>query len=459
MFLSFVHPFAISSLPSTKHTAMDFCEPIAPVDALYTHANLLTDYEKEEILNYRDIFCLGDGVHKIDAVYGAPQNSGYDDKNGRYLAKIGDHVAYRYKIESGLGKGAFGDCFRAFDFKTGAHVALKIIRNEPRFHRQGKIECNILKQLTEYDKDDTNCVVHMLDNFKFRNHLCITFEMLGRDIYSELKQGDFVGFAPDRIRRITKDILTCLQTLNGMGIVHADLKPENILLHPDEQLSKKRGGMKKSAKVIDFGSSCYVHQKPHTYIQSRYYRSPEIVLGLGYDNSIDMWSLGCILYEMDTAQPLFPVKNEQDLILYMCELLGVPPMDVLHRSRRAEVFFSGGMPLKNRDKRGKIHQVGSRSLKDACKNKDPMFIDFIQRCLTWDPTERMTPEEAMNHPWIQHIRVKKGRTSFPLSDHMVVDDCLNDSGFADESIDQEVPTSFGSAWYFSPQSDIVPEIC
>ena len=73
------------------------------------------------------------------------------------------------------------------------------------------------------------------------------------------------------------------------NIVHCDLKPENILL---------RKINKSGIKIIDFGSGCFEDQKIYTYIQSRFYRAPEIVLGIPYSSAIDMWSFGCILYEL-----------------------------------------------------------------------------------------------------------------------------------------------------------------
>ena len=88
-----------------------------------------------------------------------------------------------------------------------------------------------------------------------------------------------------------------------MDIIHCDLKPENILLkHP------KRSNV----KVIDFGSSCKSNKRMYTYIQSRFYRSPEVILGLPYTVAIDMWSLGCILVEMYTGEPLFSGTDQID---------------------------------------------------------------------------------------------------------------------------------------------------
>jgi dual specificity tyrosine-phosphorylation-regulated kinase 2/3/4 len=87
------------------------------------------------------------------------------------------------------------------------------------------------------------------------------------------------------------------------NIVHCDLKPENILL---------RKFNKSGIKIIDFGSGTYEDQQHYTYIQSRYYRAPEIMLGIRYSPAIDMWSLGCILYELFVGQPLFKGEDEKE---------------------------------------------------------------------------------------------------------------------------------------------------
>jgi len=370
---------------------------VTPADALRLYFRSLTSFEREEITHYPRIYFAGERARKIHAVDGLPNNGGFDDSNSRYLAKKHDHVAYRYEILSGLGKGAFGDVYRALDHKTKTHVALKIIRNERRFHRQGKVEVKVLDMLRTQDTADTACCVHMLEHFVFRSHLCITFEMHHNDLYTELKHGGFAGFDLAHVRDITRNTLRCLTLLQANNIVHADLKPENMLL---THASSKR------VKVIDFGSSCFVHDKVHTYIQSRYYRSPEVMLGLGYGTAIDMWSLGCIIVELVVGAPIFPAKNEHELVTLQTEVLGIPPSYLLDRASRSGEFFArsatGYTPLRYTDRKGRRRAPNGRTLEEACHTADPRFVDFVARCLTWDPANRMTPAEAMVHPFITH---------------------------------------------------------
>lgn len=172
-------------------------------------------------------------------------------------------------------------------------------------------------------------------------------------------------------------------------------------------------------QVIDFGSSCYEHQRIYTYIQSRFYRAPEVILGVRYGMPIDMWSLGCILAELLTGFPLLPGEDEADQLACIMELLGMPPQRVLENAKRAKTFISSkGYPRYctastlpdgttvlsgGLSRRGKPRgPPGSKDLRRALNGcDDPLFLDFIRRCLDWDPETRMTPSAALRHAWLR----------------------------------------------------------
>lgn len=84
----------------------------------------------------------------------------------------------------------------------------------------------------------------------------------------------------------------------------------------------------------------------YTYIQSRFYRSPEVILGLSYNMAIDMWSLGCILAELFTGMPIFPGENEQEQLACIMEVLGVPDRELINRSTRKKLFFGTSKPRR-----------------------------------------------------------------------------------------------------------------
>lgn len=108
------------------------------------------------------------------------------------------------------------------------------------------------------------------------------------------------------------------------------MKPENILL---KTISKS------GLKIIDFGSSCFDHERIYTYIQSRFYRAPEVILGIPYNVEIDMWSFGCICCELYTGIPIFPGESEAEQMACMMEVKGEPPTDLLMRGTRTNLFF------------------------------------------------------------------------------------------------------------------------
>uniref|UniRef100_A0A8C2HLK1 mitogen-activated protein kinase n=1 Tax=Cyprinus carpio TaxID=7962 RepID=A0A8C2HLK1_CYPCA len=249
-----------------------------------------------------------------------------------------------FEVLKVIGKGSFGQVVKAYDHKNHQQVALKMVRNEKRFHRQAAEEIRILEHLRKQDKDST-----------------------------------MNGFSLPLVRKFAHSILQCLDSLHKNRIIHCDLKPENILL-------KQQG--RSGIKVIDFGSSCYEHQRVYTYIQSRFYRAPEVILGARYGMPIDMWSLGCILAELLTGYPLLPGEDEGDQLACVIELLGMPSQKLLDSSKRAKNFLRG--------------PPGSRDWVTALKGcDDPLFLDFLKQCLEWDPSLRLTPSQALRHPWLR----------------------------------------------------------
>lgn len=366
--------------------------PLSPAEALLYYGSRLSSHERTEVSQFREVWYLGLDASKVDCEDGASQNGGYDDETGSYIKVMHDHIAYRYEILEVIGKGSFGQVIRAFDHKTKEHVAVKIIRNKKRFHQQALIEVKILEHLKKKDKDQYHNVIHMYDYFYFRNHLCITFELMGMNLYELIKNNNYQGFSLNLIRRFAYSLVQCLRLLHREKIIHCDLKPENILL-------KQRGSS--ALKVIDFGSSCFTHQRIYTYIQSRFYRSPEVILGLPYGTAIDIWSLGCILAELYTGFPLFPGEHEADQLACIMEVLGAPPAAVLELASRRRLFFdSKNVPRVAQNSKGKKRKPNSKTLAAALGCNDEEFVDFLSLCLVWNPETRVTPDEALRHSWL-----------------------------------------------------------
>ncbi|KAG8234540.1 hypothetical protein J437_LFUL013998 [Ladona fulva] len=235
-------------------------------------------------------------------------NDGYDDDNHDYIIKHGEKFLDRYEIDSLIGKGSFGQVVKAFDHEEQCHVAIKIIKNKRPFLNQAQIEVKLLDMMNKADADNKyyigkDKIVKLKRHFTWRNHLCLVFELLSYNLYDLLRNTNFRGVSLNLTRKFAQQLCTALLFLSTpeLNIIHCDLKPENILL-----CNPKRSAI----KIVDFGSSCQLGQRIYQYIQSRFYRSPEVLLGIPYDLAIDMWSLGCILVEMHTGEPLFSGANE-----------------------------------------------------------------------------------------------------------------------------------------------------
>ncbi|KAL4635918.1 dual specificity tyrosine-phosphorylation-regulated kinase 2-like [Arapaima gigas] len=389
--------------------------PMTPAQAMKHYKTKLTQFEQTEIFSYTKVFFVGQNAKKRPGVAGASNNSGYDDDQGSYIFVPHDHIAYRYEMLKVIGKGTFSQVLQAYDHKIHQQVALKMVRNKKHFHQQVTEEIRILQHLRKQDKDNNMNVIHMLEHFTFRNHVCISFELLSMSLYEFIKSNKFQGSSLLQVRKFAHSILQCLDSLRKNKIIHCDLKPQNIMI-------KQQG--RTEIKVIDFGTSCYEHQKVYTYIQSRFYRAPEVILGSCYGMPIDMWSFGCILVELLTGCPLFPGEDEGDQLACIIELLGMPPQNLLDVSKRAKNFInpkgypryckvntlSDGSVVLNggRSCWGKFRgPPGSKEWTSALKGcEDPLFLEFVKQCLEWDPSLRMTPTQALRHSWLKHCLTK-----------------------------------------------------
>lgn len=245
-------------------------------------------------------------------------NEGFDNEDSDYILYVNDVLGPedkdRYLILDVLGQGTFGQVVKCQNMKTHEIVAVKVVKNKPAYFQQSMMEVTILELINnQWDKDDEHHMLRLKDTFIHHSHLCLVFELLSNNLYELIKQNSFRGLSTSLVRVFTAQLLDALSVLNEAKIIHCDLKPENILL---KSLSSP------TIKVIDFGSACHEKQTVYTYIQSRFYRSPEVILSLPYSSMIDMWSLGCICVELFLGLPLFPGTSEFNQITRIVEMLG-----------------------------------------------------------------------------------------------------------------------------------------
>jgi dual specificity tyrosine-phosphorylation-regulated kinase 2/3/4 len=358
-----------------EDSSSDVKFPISPAVVLRSFSSYLTSYEQSEVLDYKQIYYLGQKAAKPKTDLSSI-NYGYDDERGDYSIVTGDHISYRYEIIQILGRGSFGQVCKCMDHKRQQHVAVKIIRNKKRFHQQGIVEVKVLEHMREHDPEDSNHVVHLRDRFLFRKHLvrhtqCISFELLSVNLYELLKSNKFQGLSMGLVKRFAIQILNCLKFSKELKIIHCDLKPENILL---------KAPNKSTIKVIDYGSSCFIDERIYTYIQSRFYRAPEIMLGIPYTCAIDMWSFGCILAELLSGYPLFPGESEHEQMLCIMEVKGVPPPALLAEATRKKLFFDiSDAPKIVANSRGRKRYPQTRLLEEKIGTSERVFLDLVER--------------------------------------------------------------------------------
>ncbi|KAG9155736.1 hypothetical protein Leryth_004003 [Lithospermum erythrorhizon] len=207
-------------------------------------------------------------------------NDGHDNANSDLILSV-NHVLVnsetqqRYIVKDILGHGTFGQVAKCWVAKTNSFVAVKVIKNQPAYYQQSLVEVSILTTLNrKFDPEDKHHIVRIYDYFVFQRHLCIAFELLSTNLYELIKLNQFRGLSLSIVQLFSRQILRGLVLMKDAGIIHCDLKPENILLCTSTKPAE--------IKIIDFGSACMQDRTVYSYIQSRYYRSPEVLLGYQY---------------------------------------------------------------------------------------------------------------------------------------------------------------------------------
>ncbi|XP_076335197.1 serine/threonine-protein kinase minibrain-like isoform X1 [Tachypleus tridentatus] len=359
-------------------------------------------------------------------------NDGFDDENHDYIVKIGEKFTDRYEIDSIIGKGSFGQVVKAYDSEDHCFVAIKIIKNKKPFLNQAFIEVRLLNLMNNYEGKKAYCpmgkekIVKLKNHFLWRNHLCLVFELLSYNLYDLLRNTSFRGVSLNLTRKFAQQMCMALAFLSSpdLCVIHCDLKPENILL-----CNPKRSAI----KIVDFGSSCQLGHRIYQYIQSRFYRSPEVLLGISYGMAIDIWSLGCILVEMHTGEPLFSGTNEVDQMCKIVEVLGMPPKHILDQAPKSRKFFDknpdGNYFLKPSKDGKKYKSPGSRRIQDILgiesggpsgrRQGEPghsvsdylKFRDMIIRMLDFDPKTRVVPYNCLQHSFFRRTSDESTNTA------------------------------------------------
>ncbi|KAL0385206.1 UNVERIFIED_CONTAM: putative serine/threonine-protein kinase dyrk2 [Sesamum radiatum] len=321
-----------------------------------------------------------------------------EDKN--FHVVLNSVIAGRYHVTEYLGSAAFSKAIQAHDLHTGMDVCVKIIKNNKDFFDQSLDEIKLLKYVNKHDPSDKYHLLRLYDYFYYREHLLIVCELLKANLYEFHKfnreSGGEVYFTMPRLQSITIQCLEALQFLHSLGLIHCDLKPENILVKSYSRCE---------VKVIDLGSSCFETDHLCSYVQSRSYRAPEVILGLPYDKKIDIWSLGCILAELCTGNVLFQNDSPATLLARVIGIISPIEQDMLAKGRDTYKYFTKNHMLyeRNQETNRLEYLIPKKSsLRHRLPMGDQGFIDFVAHLLEINPKKRPSASEALKHPWLQY---------------------------------------------------------
>ena len=351
----------------------------------------------------------------------------WDTPGGYYIFIKDELLDKRYHVMATIGEGVFANVARAVDNKTGKYVAIKAIRNNQSMKRAAVKEISVLTVLKEKDPDDRKHVVRLERSFEHKGHLCVVFEHLSMDLRAVLKKnGSASGLDISAVRVWAHQMFLSLLLFKEANILHADLKPDNMLVNESNKL----------LKICDLGSAVDISDvyanDPHPYLASRFYRAPELILCMKYGFAIDMWSIGCTLFELFTGRILFSGDDNNGMLGSMMKCRGRFPPKVLKRAVEAHYAtgFQYAFPFNNKldefyektkDKSGKevgkwisiakfpehdrdlksriFKDIDEKSITIAERNNLSLFVDLLEKCLQLNPDKRITPEQALQHPF------------------------------------------------------------
>lgn len=340
------------------------------------------------------------------------ERTGFEESKD-FKIVINNLIAGRYQILGYLGNAAFSKAVKCLDTKNNNLVCLKIIENNKNYFDQSLDEIKVLNFVNSNGDPDELNFLKAIDFFYYKEHLIIVTELLNDNLYDFydylLKNKIEEYFSMPRIQAIAKQVLTSLKYIHSLHLIHCDLKPENILL---KCISKAE------VKIIDFGSSNFIYDASSSYIQSRSYRAPEVIMGCNYDYKIDIWSLGCILAELYSKTVLFMSDSVHSLLARVIGIIGPIPEWMYEKGTtvngmfcKEKLLFMEADAVNDTNANISTTSVGKKKmhvivpkrtlLKNRIHCEDKNFIDFLRYLLKIDPNERPTAEEALNHPWFK----------------------------------------------------------
>ncbi|CCW61755.1 unnamed protein product, partial [Phytomonas sp. EM1] len=322
-------------------------------------------------------------------------------------------VPKEYQVKEIIGHGGYGIVCSAFNSSTDEHVAIKkynkIFDDDVVANRILR-EIKILNLLSHPNIISIKDIFRPTDPTNF-NDLYIVTELMEVDLKTVLKNSK-QQLTLLQCQYIILELLFALQYIHSANILHRDVKPANVLINLDLSL-----------KLCDFGLAREICKDMSFYVVTRWYRSPELLLGCQeYGYGVDLWSLGCLAVEMITSMPLFPGKDYKHQLTLITSLLG--PLDIERDMPAVETEFSQHFVRELKHERSSLekfipqirHRFNEDSFYDSYDADDhskmsslsprkqyELFEDFILGLLKYKPNDRLTASQAIMHPWLAEL--------------------------------------------------------
>ncbi|KAL8434559.1 hypothetical protein Efla_000075 [Eimeria flavescens] len=328
----------------------------------------------------------------------------------------------RYRVLAKLGDGTFGRVLKCADVRQQTLVAIKVVRDVARYTSAAHIEADILREVNRKDRRRDSHCVSLLDAFMHhQRHMCLVFECLGKSLYDVLSENKYRGFYVADIVHVARQGLMALSFMRDCKLAHTDLKPENILLQGEEMIETRPPRptpdddgaspflrpASMQVKIIDFGSATFADDYHSSLINTRQYRAPEVILGIGWDMASDMWSLGCILMELYTGDVLFRTHEHMEHLAMIERIVEPFPNDMLVKAQKG---FGKGYVFVDSRKSARLRWpegAASQGSLERVKNCVPLenlvlpqhrpLAEFVRFLLQVDPNKRPEPKDALRH--------------------------------------------------------------
>jgi len=294
-----------------------------------------------------------------------------------------------------IGRGAYGIVCSAVNTETNEEVAIKKIGNAFDNRIDAKRTLREIKLLCHMEHENIIAIKDIIrppqrENF---NDVYIVYELMDTDLYQIIRSTQ--PLTEDHCQYFLYQLLRGLKYIHSANILHRDLKPSNLLLNANCDLKICDFGLARTTSETDFMTE---------YVVTRWYRAPELLLNCSeYTAAIDIWSVGCIFMEILKREPLFPGKDYVQQLRLITELIGSPDDSDLGflRSDNARRYIR------------QLPQFPKQPFSQKFPNMAPAAVDLLEKMLVFDPSKRITVQEALSHPYLASLHDINDEPSCP----------------------------------------------